>query len=71
MTITLQAVTEHNFDAIIKRPGATVIYICYLPKNPVAKAFDGSLGFVETGLDEDGEMIAEIRLDGACAAPSP
>ncbi|MFM9436725.1 diamine N-acetyltransferase [Janthinobacterium sp. CG_23.3] len=37
------------------------IYICYHPSNPIAKDFYASFGFVETGMDEDHEMIAEIR----------
>ncbi|MDM5177091.1 GNAT family N-acetyltransferase [Massilia sp. DJPM01] len=52
-------------DEIRSRPDATVIQICYWPANPTAKNFYASLGFVETGLDEEGEMYAEIRLDGA------
>ena len=38
------------------------ITICYVPSNPVARDFYGSFGFVEIGLDEEGEMIAEIRV---------
>lgn len=52
-------------DEIRNRPDARVIHICYWPSNPVAKDFYASLGFVETGLDEQGEMVAEIRLERA------
>ncbi|NHZ64364.1 GNAT family N-acetyltransferase [Massilia genomosp. 1] len=52
-------------DEIRSRPDAKVIQICYWPSNPVAKDFYASLGFVETGLDEQGEMYAQIRLGGA------
>ncbi len=39
------------------------IEICYNPQNPVAKDFYSSFGFVEVGLDEDGEdMLAVIEL---------
>jgi diamine N-acetyltransferase len=38
------------------------VSIRYLPENPVAKPFYASFGFVEVGLDEDGEMLAELRL---------
>lgn len=38
------------------------ITICYLPDNPVAKAFYGSVGFSEVGIDDSGEMIAEIII---------
>ena len=37
------------------------IKICYDPKNPVAKRFYSSFGFVEVGI-EDGEIIAEIDV---------
>lgn len=36
------------------------ISICYHPRNVPAQAFYASLGFREAGLDEQGEMIAEI-----------
>ena len=38
------------------------ITICYHPGNPNAKSFYASFGFVEVGIDEEGEMIAEINL---------
>ncbi|MEY1161217.1 GNAT family N-acetyltransferase [Providencia manganoxydans] len=39
------------------------IEICYDPKNRIAKSFYSSLGFMEIGLDEDGEeMLAIINL---------
>jgi len=37
------------------------ITICYLPSNAVAKAFYEKVGFTEVGLDDSGEMLAEIR----------
>ncbi len=37
------------------------ITICYVPNNKTAKEFYASLGFEEVGIDDDGEMIAEIR----------
>jgi diamine N-acetyltransferase len=43
-------------------PGIKTISICYMPENSVAKQFYGSLGFVEVGRDEDGEVIAELAL---------
>ena len=36
------------------------ITICYVPENKTAKAFYASFGFKEVGLDDYGEMIAEI-----------
>jgi diamine N-acetyltransferase len=50
------------------RPDLRRITICYKPDNEVGKRFYASLGFVETGIDGDGEMIAEIR---PAARPSP
>jgi len=38
------------------------ITICYKPDNPTARRFYASLGFVETNIDELGEMVAEIVL---------
>ncbi|MET0983247.1 MAG: GNAT family N-acetyltransferase [Telluria sp.] len=38
------------------------ITICYKPDNATARAFYASLGFIETGIDELGEMVAEILL---------
>jgi diamine N-acetyltransferase len=43
-------------------PRMRKVWIGYMPNNPVAKPFYGSFGFVETGLDDDGEMIAELLL---------
>ena len=38
------------------------ITICYKPDNATARGFYASLGFNETGIDEVGEMVAEILL---------
>lgn len=43
-------------------PGMTTISISYMPNNPVAKPFYASFGFVETKLDEDGEIVAELTV---------
>ncbi|MER8694489.1 GNAT family N-acetyltransferase [Mesorhizobium opportunistum] len=42
------------------------VSICYEPENEAARQLYRTAGFVEEGLDEDGEMIAELVL----AAPS-
>jgi diamine N-acetyltransferase len=44
-------------------PGTTRITICYKPSNALARRFYASLGFTESGIDESGEMVAEIRPD--------
>ena len=38
------------------------VSICYEPQNEAARSLYASLGFVETGLDEDDEMIAVLEL---------
>jgi len=38
------------------------VSICYEPANTAARRLYASFGFVEQGLDEDGEMIAELDL---------
>ena len=49
-------------DEIRAIPTVKTISISYMPENPVAKEFYASFGFVEAGKDEDGEMIAELKL---------
>lgn len=44
------------------KPDVKLITICYNPDNANAQAFYRSFGFVESGLDEIGEMIAVIQL---------
>ena len=44
-------------------PWLETIEICYNPNNPVAGDFYASFGFVEVGMDDDGDdMLAVIRL---------
>ncbi|QND61120.1 GNAT family N-acetyltransferase [Mesorhizobium huakuii] len=38
------------------------VSICYEPENEAARQLYRSAGFVEEGLDEDGEMIADLVL---------
>lgn len=49
-------------EEIRASPGVNRISIRYMPENPVAKPFYGSFGFVEVGLDRDGEVIAVLKL---------
>ncbi|SMF84984.1 diamine N-acetyltransferase [Paenibacillus uliginis N3/975] len=50
-------------DEIKRTDGLEEIEICYNPNNPVAKDFYASFGFVEVGMDEDGEdMLAIIKI---------
>ncbi len=49
-------------DEIKALPNVRKAVISYMPENKVAKAFYASLGFVETGIDEDGEMMAKLKF---------
>ena len=51
---------ELTIAEIRNHPGLESILICYVPSNPIAKDFYGSFGFVETELDDHGEMMAVI-----------
>jgi diamine N-acetyltransferase len=50
------------------QPDARRITICYKPENTAARGLYLSCGFSEVGIDDSGEMIAEIRLGLANAA---
>lgn len=39
-----------------------IVSVCYMPENDGARRLYGAAGFVEKGLDEDGEMIARLPL---------
>ena len=49
-------------EEIRATPEVRKVSISYMPDNEVARAFYASLGFVEAGVDEDGEMMAELAL---------
>ena len=49
-------------DEIRAAPDVECITICYHPHNERAAAFYRSFGFVETGIDDIGEMNARITL---------
>lgn len=51
-------------DEIRAVPGVATIAICYEPANPAKKLY-ASVGFVEIGSDEDGEVIAELPVTKA------
>jgi len=57
-------------DEIRRDPVACKVWISYVPGNDTASAFYASFGFVETGLDEEGEMVAllDLRPAGIAAA---
>ncbi len=43
-------------------PKVEKISISYMPENPITKPFYASFGFVEVGLDDDDEMVADLKL---------
>lgn len=47
---------------IAAEPHVREVSICYMPQNEGARRLYGAAGFVEEGLDEDGEMIARLVL---------
>ncbi len=51
----IKAIEEIRKDAHVNR-----ITISYVPGNTVSQRFYASLGFEEVGVDEDGEMIAQL-----------
>ena len=57
-----RAALSKALEEIRAIPGVNRISIRYMRKNPVAKRFYGSFGFVEVGRDRDGEMIAVLKL---------
>jgi diamine N-acetyltransferase len=57
-----RAALARALDEIRAIPRVSKVSISYMPDNPVAKPFYASFGFVEVGLDEDGEMLAELTL---------
>jgi diamine N-acetyltransferase len=57
-----RAALARALEEIRAIPRVSKVSIRYMPENPVAKPFYASFGFVEAGLDDDGEMIAELTL---------
>lgn len=49
-------------EEIARRPHVCGVAICYAPGNEAARRLYAGLGFVERGLDEDGQMIAVLEL---------
>lgn len=47
---------------IAGRPGIKKVSICYMAGNRAAQKFYAGFGFREVGRDEDGELIAELKL---------
>jgi diamine N-acetyltransferase len=56
------AALARALDEIRAMPGAEAVSICYMPENTAARDLYKAAGFVETGVDEDGEVIATLPL---------
>lgn len=50
--------------ALMQRQGCREIWVGYVNNNGAARALYQSLGFQEVGLDDEGDMIARLRLAG-------
>jgi diamine N-acetyltransferase len=58
-----RAALARLLDEIATEPGVERIEICYMPENAGARRLYGEAGFVEVGVDEDGEIIARRPVD--------
>ena len=59
-----KAALREVLDEIIGLGHISHVSICYEPDNEAARSLYRTAGFVEEGLDEDGEMIANLVLSG-------
>ncbi|ESY14390.1 MULTISPECIES: GNAT family N-acetyltransferase [unclassified Mesorhizobium] len=59
-----KAALREVLDEIMRLGHISHVSICYEPGNEAARRLYRAAGFVEEGLDEDGEMIAELALPG-------
>ena len=57
-----KAALREVLDEIIGLGHISHVSICYEPGNVAARHLYRAAGFVEEGLDEDGEMIADLAL---------
>ncbi len=55
----------HTLLPLLRKRGCPEIWVGYADDNLAARALYRSLGFAEFGLDEDGDMVAHLRLDQA------
>ena len=59
-----KAALREVLDEIMGLGHISHVSICYEPGNEAARHLYRAAGFVEEGLDEDGEMIADLALPG-------
>jgi diamine N-acetyltransferase len=48
---------------LLRQKGCRVVMVGYAKDNNVAKGLYAGLGFTETGLDEEGDMVARLALE--------
>ncbi|MCD2177982.1 GNAT family N-acetyltransferase [Rhizobium sp. C1] len=60
-----RAALKAFLDEIAALGDVSRISICYEPENEPARSLYAKAGFIEEGLDEDGEMIAALDLRGS------
>lgn len=59
-----KAALREVLDEIMGLGHISHVSICYEPGNEAARHLYRAAGFVEEGLDEDGEMVADLTLPG-------
>lgn len=64
-----RAALSRLIEEISALPEIETIEICYMPDNDGARRLYASAGFVEEGIDEDGEIIARLDLGRAGGRP--
>jgi diamine N-acetyltransferase len=64
-----RAALDRLLAEIAALPGVATIEICYVPQNVGARRLYAAAGFVEVGVDEDGEIIARRPVDAAAGTP--
>ena len=57
-----RAMVREALDVLAARTGRTEFALSYQPENLVARRLYAGLGFVETGEEEDGELVARLSM---------
>lgn len=57
-----RAIMNAVIDILKQQPGCDAIYISFEPENDPARALYSSLGFVDTGTIEEGEVVYKLPL---------
>ena len=50
-------------EEITQTDNLKILNVSYWPRNTISKRLYASFGFIEVGVDEHGEMVAEIKVD--------